>query len=122
MAADDTVQSLATRAASAFSAYRDGDVGAMDQLVDLLTPVLWHTARAQGVPDGVAQDAVQTAWLRLVENGERIKDPQAVMGWLIVTVRRETWRVHKANGREDHDIDENVTDSDARPLDPGAAT
>ena len=69
MGTDDTVQSLATRAASAFKAYRDGDVRAMDEPVDLLTPVLWHTARAQGVPDGVAQDAVQTAWLRLVESG-----------------------------------------------------
>jgi RNA polymerase sigma factor (sigma-70 family) len=110
MTADDTVQSLATRAASAFRAYRDGDVGAMDQLVELLTPVLWHTARAQGVAEGVAQDAVQTAWLRLVESSERIKDPQAVMGWLIVTVRRETWRVNKQLGREDHDIDENLPD------------
>jgi len=111
MSADGTVQSLATRAAAAFSAYRDGEVRAMDELVDLLTPVLWHTARAQNVPEAVAQDAVQTAWLRLVENAERIKDPQAVMGWLIVTVRRETWRVNKAHGREDHDIDENLTDA-----------
>lgn len=111
MTADDTVPSLATRAAAAFRSYRDGDVSAMDELVDLLTPVLWHTARAQGVSDAVAQDAVQTAWLRLVENSERINDAQAVMGWLIVTVRRETWRVHKAHVREDHDLDENVTDS-----------
>ncbi len=111
MTTDDTVPSLATRAAAAFRSYREGDVSAMDELVDLLTPVLWHTARAQGVSDPVAQDAVQTAWLRLVENSERINDAQAVMGWLIVTVRRETWRVHKALGREDHDIDENVTDS-----------
>ena len=110
MAADDTVQTLATRSASAFSSYRDGDVRAMDELVDLLTPVLWHTARAQGVSEAVAQDSVQTAWLRLVESCERIKDPQAVMGWLIVTVRRETWRVQKAHGREDHDIDENLPD------------
>jgi len=109
--ADDTVPSLATRAAAAFRSYREGDVSAMDELVDLLTPVLWHTARAQGVADAVAQDAVQTAWLRLVENAQRINDAQAVMGWLIVTVRRETWRVHKAHGREDHDIDENLTDS-----------
>ena len=115
MGTDGTVQSLATRAAAAFSAYRDGDVRAMDELVDLLTPVLWHTARAQGATDALAQDAVQTAWLRLVENAERIKDSQAVMGWLIVTVRRETWRVHKAHGREDHDIDENLTDDTPDP-------
>jgi len=107
---DDTVHSLSTRAAGAFRAYREGDVHAMDELVELLTPVLWHTARAQGVSEGVAQDAVQTAWLRLVESRERIKDPQAVMGWLIVTVRRETWRVNKAEGRDDHDLDENLPD------------
>ena len=111
MSTDDTVPSLATRAAAAFSAYREGEVREMDVLVDLLTPVLWHTARGQGVSEAVAQDAVQTAWLRLVENAQRINDPQAIMGWLIVTVRRETWRVHKSLGREDHDIDENLTDS-----------
>ena len=110
MAADDTVQTLATRAASAFRAHRDGDARAMDELVDLLTPVLWHTARAQGASDGLAQDAVQTAWLRLVENSESIRDPQAVMGWLLVTVRRESWRAQKSQGREDHEIDENVPD------------
>ena len=57
MTADDTVQTLSTRAASAFSPYRDGDVQAMDELVDLLTPVLWHTARAQG--------ASEAAWPRM---------------------------------------------------------
>ena len=90
MAADDTVQSLATREAAAFTAYRDGDIRAMDELVDLLAQVVGHTARAQSVSEAVAQDAVQTSWLRLVENCERIKDPQAVMGWLIVTVRRSS--------------------------------
>ena len=110
MTTDDTEQTLSTRAASVFRAYRDGDARAMDELVDLLTPVLWHTARAQGASEGPAQDAVQTAWLRLVESSERIKDPQAVMGWLIVTVRRESWRIQKSQGREDHDLDENLPD------------
>ncbi len=110
MTTDDTEQTLSTRAASVFRAYRDGEARAMDELVDLLTPVLWHTARAQGASEGLAQDAVQTAWLRLVESSERIKDPQAVMGWLIVTVRRESWRIQKSQGREDHDLDENLPD------------
>lgn len=110
MTADGTVQTLSARAATAFRAYRDGDVRAMDELVELLTPVLWHTARAQGTSDVLAQDAVQTAWLRLVESSERIKDPQAVMGWLIVTVRRESWRVQKSQGREGSEIDEDLPD------------
>lgn len=110
MTTDGAVQTLSTRAARAFREYRTGDVGAMDELVDLLTPVLWHTARAQGASDGLAQDVVQTAWLRLVENADRVKDPQAVMGWLIVTVRREAWRLQKAQVREDHDLDEDFPD------------
>lgn len=108
MASDDTVATLSTRAADALRAYRAGDIAAMDQLVDLLTPVLWHTARAQGAPEALAQDAVQTAWLRLVENVERIKDPQAVMGWLIVTVRRECWRTKRVAGRADIELDETL--------------
>lgn len=88
--------SLAVRAGHAFAAYRQGDIQQMDELVDLLTAILWHTARGQGLSQTSAQDVVQTAWLRLVENAERITDPRAVLGWLIVTVRRESWRVAKA--------------------------
>lgn len=119
MSPDDTVHTLSTRAAAAFRGYRDGDVRAMDELVDLLTPVLWHTARAQGAGDQLAQDAVQTAWLRLVEGSERIKDPQAVMGWLIVTVRRECWRSTRVAGRTDGELDE--TTPDVQP-DPATVT
>lgn len=115
MTADDTVSTLSTRAAGAFRAYRNGDVHAMDELVDLLTPVLWHTARAQGAGDGPAQDAVQTAWLRLVEGSERIKDPQAVMGWLIVTVRRECWRSTRLASRADAELDESTPDEHPDP-------
>lgn len=87
--------SLAVRAGQSFAAYREGDVQRMDELVDLLTGILWHTARGQGLSQTSAQDVVQTAWLRLVENAARISDPRAVMGWLIVTVRRESWRAAK---------------------------
>ena len=115
MSADDTVQTLATRAATAFGAYREGDVRAMDELVDLLTPVLWHTARAQGASEALAQDAVQTAWLRLVESSARVKDPQAVMGWLIVTVRRECWRTRTVDGRAGLELDESLPDDHPDP-------
>lgn len=115
----ETERGLATRSAACFRRYRDGDVRAMDELVDLLTPILWHTARAQGASEGTAQDAVQVAWLRLVEGAARIKDPQAVLGWLIVTVRRECWRAHRVDGRADGELDE--TRPDPRP-DPATVT
>ena len=86
-------ESLATRSARAFTAYRAGDGQGMNTLVDLLNPILWNVARSQGLTPGAAEDAVQTAWLRLVENAGRIDEPQAVMGWLLVTVKRESWRL-----------------------------
>ncbi|MGL5853580.1 MAG: RNA polymerase sigma factor [Phycicoccus sp.] len=115
MVTDATSQGLAARAASAFSGFRAGDVGRMDELVDLLTPILWHTARGQGATEDLARDAVQTAWLRLVESAERIRDPQAVMGWLIITVRRECWRHGRLDSRVEHDVDDTLPDDGPDP-------
>jgi len=95
------VASLASRAAAAFTAYRLGDRDRMGELVDLVTPVLWHTTRAQHLDVHTAEDVVQTAWIRLVDHADAIDDAQAVLGWLITTVRREAWRTSKQAGRAD---------------------
>lgn len=97
--APPTPPTLADRAAGAFAAYRDGDRERMGELVDLLTPVLWHTARAQRLDQATAEDVIQTAWIRLVEHTDSIAEPQAVLAWLITTVRREAWRVLRRDGR-----------------------
>ncbi len=107
--------SLAARAGRAFAAYRDGESHRMDELVDILTPILWHIARGQGLESSAAQDVVQTAWLRLVEGAARISDPRAVMGWLIVTVRRESWRVAKASGRTSDPLEDEILDPTPDP-------
>ncbi|WP_427384463.1 RNA polymerase sigma factor [Janibacter sp. G56] len=110
-------ETTAARAGAAFAAYRSGDVQQMDELVELLTPLLWHTARGIGLEAAAAQDVVQQAWLRLVEKADDIRDPRAVMGWLLVTVRRESWRVAKVAGRADTELDEELPDTDADPAD-----
>src|SRR5262245_4962908 len=51
------------RAGVLFGRWRDGDTLAMDELVRLLTPVLWHVARAHGLDRELAEDVVQTTWL-----------------------------------------------------------
>ncbi len=92
---------LADRAAAAFAAYRAGDETAMSELVGMLTPLLWHTARSQGLDAGSAEDVVQTAWLRLYEHAAAVTDPQAVLKWVVTTTRREAWAVSKAGRRAD---------------------
>lgn len=96
MSSSDTpVETLAHRAGSAFAAYQSGDRQRLSELVDLVTPLLWHTVRAQRVGHDQAEDVVQTTWLRLVHHAEVIQDPRAVLAWLIVTAKRESWRVVK---------------------------
>src|ERR1700760_1708631 len=102
-AAPDT---LAARAGALFLAFREGDEAKMGELVALLTPILWHTARAQNVSRDSAEDVLQGAWLALVRTADTIVDPRAVLGWLIVTVRREAWRVARIDRRADpHDFE-----------------
>ncbi len=78
--------------AAAFGAGRD-DAGTVDDLVRLMTPVLWQVARACRLDEDDAADAVQTVWLALVRDRDRIADPRAVAGWLITATRREAWRL-----------------------------
>lgn len=92
-------ETLASRAGAAFFAYRNGDRQRLSELVDLVTPLLWHTVRAQRVRHDQAEDVVQTTWLRLVHHADSIQDPRAVLAWLIVTAKRESWRVVKDSQR-----------------------
>jgi RNA polymerase sigma factor (sigma-70 family) len=89
------------RAAALFVRWREGDGRAMDELVRLMTPPLWHVVRAYGLDHALAQDVVQTTWMTLVRRHETILDAQAVSGWLTMCARREAWRVGKQQRRAD---------------------
>jgi RNA polymerase sigma factor (sigma-70 family) len=91
--------SLAARAGRLFSLYREGDEGQMAELVRILTPILWHTARASGLDAAAAEDVLQTAWLTLVRKADTITEPLAVLQWLVVTTKREAWRVARTQAR-----------------------
>jgi RNA polymerase sigma factor (sigma-70 family) len=86
-------------AASAFERWSAGDPVALDELVRVMTPVLWHVVRAHRLSTEVAEDVVQTTWLSLVRSRSAIHDAAAVGGWLTTTARREAWKVGKASGR-----------------------
>ena len=87
------------RAGSLFVRWREGDSRAMDDLVRLMTPALWHIVRAYGLDAALAQDVVQTTWLTLVRRHESIHEPQAISGWLTMCARREAWRAGKGQRR-----------------------
>ena len=93
-------RSLWETSASHFRRWRDGDPGALDELVRLLSPMLWQVVRASGVDRATAEDVVQTTWLALVRSGETISEPRAVAGWLCTSARREAWRVARQSTRQ----------------------
>jgi RNA polymerase sigma factor (sigma-70 family) len=91
--------SLAARAGRLFSLYRAGDEARMAELVKILTPILWHTARAARLDTATAEDVLQTAWLTLVRKADTITEPLAVLQWMVVTTKREAWRVARNQAR-----------------------
>ncbi|WP_408663451.1 RNA polymerase sigma factor [Jatrophihabitans sp.] len=72
----------------------------MGELVAMLTPILWHTVRAQRLDKQSTEDVLQTTWLALVRSAGSISDPRAVLQWLIVSARREAWRVMRTESRQ----------------------
>jgi len=116
--ADPVPDTLAVRAAHLFAAYRAGDEAKMAELVTLVTPILWHTARSQRLERESAEDVIQTTWLALVRSAHSIADPRAVLQWLIVTTRREAWRTVKRDDRvepQDFEGDEIVGPAEEIP-------
>lgn len=115
--AESGQDTLSGRAATLFRNFRAGDEPAMGELVSLLTPILWHTVRGQRLDRESAEDVVQTTWLALVRSADSITDPQAVLAWLIVTARRESWRVVKRTDRvEPKDFEDDDVVAPARDL------
>jgi len=78
---------------------RNGDAQAWTELTDRYTNLLWSVARSLRMSDSDAADAVQTAWLRLVENLDTIRDPDRLGSWLATIVRRECYDIRRRAAR-----------------------
>jgi RNA polymerase sigma factor (sigma-70 family) len=89
----DEIADLLARASS-------GDQTAWDRVVARYAGLLWAVARGFRLDAADAADAVQNTWLRLVENLDRITEPDKLGSWLGTTVRRECLQVLRRAGRE----------------------
>jgi RNA polymerase sigma factor (sigma-70 family) len=93
------------RLAGLMSAAADGSEEALGQIVTELTPLLWQVARAAGLTSSDAEDVLQTVWLRLLSHLDGIRSPAGLTAWLVITTKREAWRVSAA-GRRDVSADQ----------------
>jgi len=87
-------------AAGHFSRWRDGDITALDDLVEVMTPVLWQIVRAYRLTTEECEDVLQASWLALVRHRDAVSDPQAIGRWLSVTARRAAWRTASRSRRD----------------------
>lgn len=81
-------------------AAEEGDSGAWNALVDRFAGLVWSVLRAYRLSVADAEDVSQATWLRLVENLGRIREPDAISGWLATTARRESLRVLRRGDRQ----------------------
>ncbi len=78
----------------------EGDQGAWQAIVGRFERLVWATVRAHRLSSADAADVSQTVWLRLVENLDRIRDPDRLGAWLVTTARRECLRLIRLRSRE----------------------
>jgi RNA polymerase sigma factor (sigma-70 family) len=88
-------ETLVGRATSAFEHFRAGDRAAFDELVAVMTPLMWRTARGAGLDTTTAEDVIQTVWMVLLRSADSIRDGQSVVKWVLTSTRREAWRVSR---------------------------
>lgn len=74
----------------------NGEDEAWSEILRRYTPMLRGITRTCGLPPSVANDVIQTTWLRLAEGISRIREPEALRTWLATVTRREAWRAASA--------------------------
>jgi RNA polymerase sigma factor (sigma-70 family) len=79
---------------------RQNDQAAWDALVERYTGLLRSIARSYGLGAADMADVTQTAWLRLVERLDELREPDRVATWLAVTTHRESRWTLRRRGRE----------------------
>ncbi len=86
--------------AALVAAARAGDQAAWNALVERYNRFVWSIARSFRLSTADSADAVQMTWLRLVENLDRITDPERLASWLGTTVRRECLQHLRRSSRD----------------------
>lgn len=111
------------------SAAAAGDTMAWAVLLRRYGSMVMAIARRCRLPEADVAEVHQVTWLRMVENIDRIEQPERIGAWLATTAKRESLRVVRAKGRVtfDHDgllqrPDPNIGSPDAGPIGDERAT
>lgn len=87
------------------AAAAEGDTLAWEDLVERFSGMVMAVARNFRLNDADVADVHQVTWVRLVENIDRLEQPERVGAWLATTARRESLRIVRAKSRVSFDHD-----------------
>ena len=94
-----------------------GDDPAWRALVERFSGLVWSITRTQNLSGSDAADVSQTVWLRLVDNLDRLREPERVGAWLAATTRHECIRVSRLRQRSVPTADVDAFDGPGRMAD-----
>ncbi len=90
--ADSDVGALLERAVG-------GDEDAWEELISRFERVVWSVTYGFSFDDATRHDVFQLTWLRLLDNADRIREPERLAGWLATTARRECLAIVRSASR-----------------------
>lgn len=77
------------------AACRAGDAEAWQALVHRYQRLVYSIPRKAGLDDEACADVFQQVFTRLVEHLPRLEQPDRLGPWLVITAKREAWRVSR---------------------------
>ena len=77
----------------------EGAPGGFDRLIAACWPVVQHEAQRHARQPADVDDIVQEVWARFVERAATIREPRAVLGWLLVVTRRTAIELGRRQAR-----------------------
>lgn len=78
----------------------EGDTFAWRRLIEKHERLIWSIAASYRLQWMDIQDVAQTTWLRLIQHGHTIHDPERLAGWLAVTASRECLALLRRTSRQ----------------------
>jgi len=96
---------------------RAGSSAAWEVLVNQFSGLVASKARRCRLSDADVAEVCQTTWLRLVQNLDRIEQPERIGAWLSTTSRRESLRIATRNAAISSNEEMDPVDEQSDPPD-----
>lgn len=77
-----------------------GMESAWREIVNRFTPLIFAVCHRYGISGADIQDVAGEVWLRLLTNATAIRDPNALPGWLLTTIRNECLGLLRTRNRQ----------------------